>query len=57
MICGICKVNMRCGTTYEKGENNRKRFDECPLCHNRKYNNSVNFQEFLVKESNKKIIV
>lgn len=50
MICKYCKVQMVQGTSYENsdGRHHAKRYDECPKCHNRKYNNSVNFQEVLV---------
>lgn len=49
MICRICKVPMVSGTTYEhrNGRDTAKRYDECPNCHDKKYNNSPNFQETL----------
>lgn len=55
MICERCNVMMKSGTRYEnrEGKNNRKRFDECPVCHDRKYNKVADFQDFVVKESNK----
>lgn len=42
---------MKNGTSYEnrKGRNNKKRFMECPKCHDRRYNNSMNFQELFTK--------
>lgn len=45
------------GTTYEKKKNNRdrgyRRFNKCPKCKKKIYNNSENFQEHLVKASDK----
>ena len=53
MICSVCKVIMTSGTSYEG--NNRRRYDECPKCHDRIYNKGKNFQEILLKEvENKK---
>lgn len=51
MICEKCHVMMKNGTSYDnrKGGNNRRRFSECPNCHNRRYNNSPNFQELFVE--------
>lgn len=51
MICKICNIPMKSGTIYEK-TNKRgisRRYDECPKCHFRKYNNVSNSQETLVK--------
>jgi len=54
------------GTTYEKkkkdnsgnsGESKdiiHKRYCKCPICHNKVYNNSENFQELLKEELRKK---
>lgn len=55
MICERCHVVMKSGTSYEnrKGRSSRRRFDECPMCHDKKYNNGTNFQEMIRKESNK----
>lgn len=45
------------GTSYHKKENRNdkgyKRYDECPSCHYRKYNNGLNFQEIMNKEIQK----
>lgn len=45
------------GTLYHKKENKNdkgyKRYDECPSCHYRKYNNGLNFQEIMNKEIQK----
>lgn len=51
MICERCHVMMKNGTSYEnrKGRNNKTRFMECPKCHNRRYNNSMNFQDLFTK--------
>ena len=48
-------VPMGTGTTYEhkNGRNTAKRYDECPKCHDKKYNNSSNFQESLEIEAQK----
>jgi len=46
---------MKPGTSYEqKKDGNRKgykRYEECPKCHEKIFNNSPNFQELLVRES------
>lgn len=47
-ICMLCKVIMISGTNYDG--NNRRRYDECPKCHDRIYNKGKNFQEILHKE-------
>ena len=53
MICRLCKVVMTSGTNYYG--KNRRRYDECPKCHDRIYNKGKNFQEILLKEvENKK---
>ena len=48
---------MGAGTRYEqrKGQDNlsHKRYFECGKCHDRIYMNAPNFQELLVKESEK----
>lgn len=42
------------GTSYEPKKNKEdkgyRRYDECPGCHYRKYNNGLNFQEIMDKE-------
>lgn len=55
MLCNKCKVMMKSGTTYEQknGHDTAKRYDECPKCHDKKYNNLPNFQELLVSEVQK----
>ena len=55
MICGRCMVVMKSGTTYEhkNGQDTAKRYDKCPKCHDKKYNNVPNFQESLVKVAQK----
>lgn len=46
---------MATGTTYEhkNGKHSAKRYDECPKCHYKKYNNSPNFQDVLVNAAQK----
>ena len=49
-------VVMKTGTSYEHKKDNNKgyrRFDECPKCHEKIFNNAPNFQENLVKETEK----
>ena len=58
MLCSDCNVVMGItGTTYEKKKNNRdrgyRRFNKCPKCKKKIYNNSDNFQEHLAKASEK----
>lgn len=55
MICGRCMVVMKSGTTYEQrnGKGSSKRYDECPKCHDKRYNNSPNFQESLIRATQK----
>ena len=55
MICGRCMVVMKSGTTYEhkNGQDTAKRYDECPKCHDKRYNNAPNFQESLVRATQK----
>lgn len=55
MLCKYCRVVMKTGTSYQhkNGRDTAKRYDECPKCHDKKYNNSPNFQELLVKAINK----
>lgn len=52
MLCRKCMVVMKSGTSYEQKKNNNskgyKRYDECPKCHDKIYNNLPNFQETLV---------
>lgn len=50
MLCEKCKILMKSGTNYErknKRSNSSRRYDECPICHFRKYNSSSNSQEKL----------
>lgn len=58
MLCRKCMVVMKSGTSYEqkKNDNGRgyKRYDECPKCHDKVYNSSLNFQETLVRVSEKR---
>ena len=51
MICKRCLIVMKPGTTYEhkNGKNTARRYDECPKCYDKRYNNYPNFQEILVK--------
>lgn len=47
------------GTSYRGRDDpqNRRRFNECPVCHFKQYTKGVNFQEVIEKEiqkSNKK---
>lgn len=51
------------GTTYEQKKDNNgekknihKRYYQCPVCHNKVYSNSENFQELLKEELSKKKI-
>lgn len=57
MLCKRCMTVMKIGTSYEqkKGQNkpSHRRYFECSKCHDRVYTNAPNFQEILVKESNK----
>lgn len=54
MVCKECNIQMISGTTYEcNGRNiSNRRFDECPKCHFRKYNNGINLQ--LIKKRSKR---
>ena len=54
MICKKCNVSMKTGTSYEKvdGKIFAKRYSECPVCHFRKYINSLNIQEIRTKANN-----
>lgn len=47
MLCRKCNIQMFSGTSYEdvNGKKIAKRYDECPKCHFRKYNNGKNRQE------------
>lgn len=47
MLCKKCNIPMIPGTTYESNKRgiSSRRFDECPKCHFRKYNNGNNVQE------------
>lgn len=55
MLCKKCKIVMKPGTAYERkdGKCASRRFDECPVCHYRKYNNSLNPQENTTHAVNK----
>lgn len=57
MICGRCMVVMKSGTTYEhkNDQDTAKRYNECPKCHEKRYNSAPNFQESLVKAAQKQI--
>lgn len=46
MICKECNVRMIPGTRYEEKDGKKviRRYDECPKCHFRKYNNGKNNQ-------------
>ena len=46
---------MKSGTTYEQrnGSGSSKRYDECPKCHDKRYNNAPNFQESLIRATQK----
>ena len=57
MLCRRCMVVMRSGTSYEQRKGNSKgyrRFDECPKCHDKVFNNTLNFQETLARETEKR---
>lgn len=47
MLCKVCNIQMISGTSYEEknGKKVAKRYDECPKCYFRKYNNGKNLQE------------
>lgn len=49
MLCNRCRVVMKSGTTYEQknGSGSSKRYDECPKCHDKRYNKVPNFHELL----------
>lgn len=58
MWCRKCNVIMdMSGTSYRIKENKDdrgyRRYDECPSCHYRKYNNGLNFQEVMNREMQK----
>ena len=55
MLCNRCMVVMKSGTSYEQtnGRGYSRRYDECPKCHDKRYNNSLNFQESLVRAAQK----
>ena len=57
MLCKRCMVVMKSGTTYEhkNGQDSAKRYDECPKCHDKKYNNTLNFQESLIEANRKQL--
>lgn len=57
MLCKRCMAVMKSGTLYEQKNDNKKgyrRYDECPKCHDKVFNNLPNFQETLAKETEKK---
>ena len=46
----------RSGITYEQrkdGKSSARRYYECKKCHDKVYTKEPNFQDFIVKESNK----
>lgn len=49
MLCDRCRVVMKSGTTYEQrnGRGSSRRYDECPMCHEKRYNKASNFHEVL----------
>ena len=51
VLCDRCKVVMKSGATYEQrnGREFFRGFNECPKCHDRNYNNNLNFYETLVE--------
>lgn len=57
MLCKRCMTVMGIGTSYEqKGRQDKpshRRYYECKTCHDRVYTNAPNFQEILVRESDK----
>lgn len=55
MLCRDCKVLMKPGTRYERkdGKIVTRRFDRCPKCFFKKYNNSPNPQKMSIKLSDK----
>lgn len=56
MLCRRCMEVMRSGTLYEQKNRSNKgyrRYNECPKCHEKVFNNSPNFQEYLGKETQK----
>lgn len=57
MICKRCMVIMESGTQYHQKKNNKdmgyRRYNKCPKCYDKVYNNSPNFQETLVRELEK----
>lgn len=58
MWCRKCNVIMSIlGSLYEpkknKNDKGYRRYEECPSCHYRKYNNGLNFQEVMNKEIQK----
>ena len=48
---------MNNGTEYEQKKNERdkgyKRYNQCPKCHSKIYNKSLNFQEVMISEMEK----
>ena len=58
MWCKNCNLMLSVtGTSYHKKENNNdkgyKRYNECPKCHYKKFNNGLNFQEIMDKAIHK----
>ncbi len=57
MFCRRCMVVMGTGTRYEQnGGRNKpsyKRYFECGKCHDRVYTNALNFQETMIKVTEK----
>lgn len=61
MLCERCMAVMKTGTRYEQqngqGKSLHRRYVECLKCHDRIYTNTPNFQEILLKELVKNIIL
>ncbi len=56
MICKKCMTVMETGTTYEQNKNGKhsaRRYNECKKCGDRVYTNEPNFQECIIKVSEK----
>lgn len=58
MLCKRCMVVMETGTRYEqkKGQDrpSHRRYFECGKCYDKIYTKAPNFQEMLIKESEKR---
>lgn len=54
MLCKRCMIVMGTGTTYEQKKDCKpsfRRFHECKKCHDKVYTKEPNFQEYMVKAS------